>query len=276
MIQQEMYNSTGVDPTWTVAGPANAFTWLPKAEREYQVCFKCHSSYASTLPTYSPDGFGWDNASRTYRVIPNGLPKLGNTTNGQVPDSRDLAKEFNSYQVSFHPVAALGRNRQMPAGSFTTGWSQDSIVSCGDCHQNNNPASGADGPHGSSLLHILDGSSNYITTSDPGEQNPIHNPGELCFKCHQYNTYAAEINPSSTTHFRDGTNNLHVFHSFAACYTCHDTHGSEQDHLINFDTTEVGTFNSQLAWQFNAVTNTGSCDIACHGADHGSALQYNP
>ena len=39
-------------------------------------------------------------------------------------------------------MAALGRNRNMPAGSFVTGWSQDSIVYCSSCHENSNaPAS---------------------------------------------------------------------------------------------------------------------------------------
>ena len=51
---------------------------------------------------------------------------------------------------------------------------------------------------------------------------------------------------------------LHAFHSFGACYACHDLHGSEQYRLINFDTSVVTvTGNSQSAWEFNAATNTG-------------------
>ncbi len=277
MIQQEMAGSTGVEPNWTVAGPASSFTWLQKADKEFQLCFKCHSAFAVSLPTYVPDGYGWDVTTSTYGYISNGLPKLGNSSGNQVADSRDLAKEFNSFQVSFHPVAALGRNRQIPDGSFVSGWSMDSIISCGDCHTNNAPSLGANGPHGSALVHILDGSSNYITTTDPGSQDPIHNTGELCFKCHQYNTYAADVNPATTTRFKNGATNLHAFHNFAACYTCHDTHGSEQDRLINFDTSEVGVLgNSQNAWQFDPTINTGTCAIACHGADHGQSFQYHP
>jgi predicted CXXCH cytochrome family protein len=285
MIQQEMYDSTGVDPVWSVAGAPNSYTWLPKAEREYQVCFKCHSSYTVSLPTFASDGYGWDGSSPTAGFVANGLGKLGNSSGAQIADSRDLAREFNSYQVSFHPVAALGRNRNMPAGSFVSGWSQDSIVACSDCHTNNTPASGANGPHGSALLHILDGSFNYITRTDTaldctgGACAPIHNAGELCFKCHQYNTYAASVNPATTTRFRRGTENLHVFHNFGSCYTCHDTHGSEQDRLINFDTTIVTIdpgHTSQDAWQFNSATNTGTCAVACHGANHSQTESYNP
>jgi predicted CXXCH cytochrome family protein len=282
-VQQPMYNSSGVDPNWTVAGAPNSYTLLTNAGREYQVCFKCHSSY-TTLPTYNPDGY---QAGVGY--IANGLFKLGNNAGAQVADSRDLAKEFNSYQVSFHPVAALGRNRNIPAGSFVTGWSQDSMTYCSDCHQNANAAANAAGPHGSSLLHLLDGSAagsaEYITKTDParscapGGCASIHNTGELCFKCHQYNTYSTNANASTTTNFRNGTENLHAFHAFGSCYTCHDTHGSEQDHLINFDTSVV-TVNagatSQNAWQFDSATGTGTCFLSCHDGTHDATNSYTP
>jgi hypothetical protein len=252
------------------------------ADREYQVCLKCHSSF-TTLPTYAPDGFGWNGTSPLPDYIANGLGKLISTNPAQVLDSRDLAKEFNSFQVSFHPVAAQGRNVNMAASSFVSPWSQDSILYCGDCHDNGSGAT--NGPHGSPLLHILDGATEYITQTNPslscapGGCPSIHDPGELCFKCHQYGTYATGINPVTTTRFRRGTENLHAFHSFGSCYTCHDSHGSEQDHLINFDTTVVSIFsgfNSQTAWNFNAATNTGTCYLSCHDGDHGQSEQYSP
>ncbi len=277
-IQQEMYDSSGVDPDWTVAGVPNSYTLMTTAGREYQVCFKCHSSY-TTLPTYNPDGY---QAGVGY--VANGLFKLGNSAGAQVADSRDLAKEFNSYQVSFHPVAALGRNRNMSAGSFVAGWSQDSMTYCSDCHQTANAPANGEGPHGSSLLHILDGSTDYITKIDPNGSCPggcpnIHDSGELCFKCHQYGTYATGTNPVSTTHFANGIENLHAFHSFGSCYTCHDTHGSEQAHLINFDTSVVTInpgYTSQSAWQFNSAIGTGTCFVACHDGAHGSGTSYTP
>lgn len=278
-IQQEMYNSSGVDPIWTAAGAPSGFAFMSTAEREYQLCFKCHSSYA-TLPTYIPDGY---QAGVGY--IANGLFKLDNSSGSQVPDSRDLAKEFNSYQVSFHPVTALGRNRNMPAGSFVAGWSQDSMTYCSDCHQNASAPTNGDGPHGSPLLHILDGSAEYITKTDPdlscgsGNCPNIHNPGELCFKCHQYNTYAIGSNLPATTNFRNGSQNLHAYHNFGSCYTCHDTHGSEQDRLINFDTSIVTidpAYNSQSAWQFNYANGTGTCYVACHDGEHGQFNSYSP
>ena len=284
-IQQVMYKSTGVDPLWTALGAPTGFTWMTRAEREYQVCLKCHSSY-TTLPTYRPDGYGWDDAAASIGFVADGLAKLDNSTGSQVPDSRDLSKAFNSYQVSFHPVASLGRNRSMSPGSFVAGWSQDSIVYCADCHTNATPATGAEGPHGSPLLHLLDGSANYITSIDGADVcnfvdgcPQIHSVGELCFKCHQYGTYVNGINPPATTHFKDGTNNLHAAHSFAACYTCHNSHGSEQAHLINFDTSVVTImpgYTSISAWEWNDSTGTGTCSVACHGFAHGAPSPYIP
>jgi uncharacterized CHY-type Zn-finger protein len=274
-----------VDPLWTALGAPTGFAWKTRAEREYQVCFKCHSSF-TTSPSYRPDGYGWDGTSTTIGFIADGLAKLDNSNGSQVPDSRDLSKEFNSYQVSFHPVAALGRNRSMPAGSFVTGWSQDSIVYCADCHTNGTPATGAKGPHGSPLLHLLDGSANYITSIDPADTcnfvdgcPQIHSIGEVCFKCHQFNTYATGSNPPATTHFKNGTFNLHAAHSFSACYTCHNSHGSEQAHLINFDTTAVTImpgYNSVTAWDWKDSTGTGTCFVACHGFSHGAPSPYKP
>ena len=43
--QQEIFDFSGVDPLWNVAGAPASFTFMFTAEREYQVCFKCHSSF---------------------------------------------------------------------------------------------------------------------------------------------------------------------------------------------------------------------------------------
>ena len=281
-VQQEMYQSSGVEPIWNAPGSPAGFTWLDVAQRESQVCYKCHSSF-TTPPTYAPDGYGWNGSSTAIGYILNGLGKLISANPAQVRDSRDLAKEFNSFQVSFHPVAAQGRNVNMPDGSFVAPWSQSSIVYCTDCHDNADNTT--DGPHGSPLLHLLDGSANYITQTDPSQScaqgacQPIHTRGELCFKCHQFGTYATGTNPVTTTRFKSGGENLHAFHSFSSCYTCHDSHGSEQDHLINFDTSVVSIspgYNSQTAWNF--TNGVGTCYVGCHDGDHGYVpeRQYTP
>ena len=260
LIQRVMNWVAGADPAWldNTPGVPSAYTWLPHADREYQVCMKCHSSYTS-LPGYRPDG--WNGNS----YVANGLRKLDTSSNSQIADSRNLAKEFNPNETSYHPVAALGRNQSMPSSSFVNGWSQTSLTYCSDCHTNANVGNQGVGPHGSPQLHILRGSANYTTVD-----GQVPASGELCFVCHNYSVYVSS-GTTSATNFREGTDNLHNKHvtKRISCYTCHDTHGSEQLHLINFNA-DAMTFtngrNSQTAWY--ATANGGGCFLACHGTEH--------
>jgi len=276
MLQREMNYTSGVDPMWAAPGPPvpDLFVWLPQAEREYQVCFKCHSTF-TTLPTYTPDG--WDGT----QYVADGLRKLTSTETGQVLDNRDLAQEFNPYNTSFHPVVAPGQNLSIPAASFVTGWSQTSMVYCTDCHTNAGVA-GAEGPHGSPRLHLLDGQENYTTVMTgivPPDQDQ-----ELCFKCHDAATYldSTNANTGNTNFYRiSGDRNLHGTHMTrasgraATCYSCHDTHGSEQEHLLNFEVAPGVLdlwpgYDSQSAWHDVSGTIQIECAIICHGRSHSS------
>ncbi len=261
-LQRVMNYISGVNPSWTAAGAPASYTWLPQAEREYQVCFKCHSSF-TTLPTYQPDG--WNGTA----YVANGLPKLTSANPVQVLDSRDLAQEFNPYNASFHPVVAQGRNQSIPSGSWAagSGMSQTSLIYCSNCHNNPNSGTQGIGPHGSPRLHLLLGGANYSTVF----VGPQPSSQELCFRCHDYTAYANN-GSAANTNFRDGNQNLHDTHirSFGGtCYMCHDTHGSEQLHLINFDVSVAVPntgYNSQSAWA--ATANGGNCYLNCHNVNH--------
>jgi predicted CXXCH cytochrome family protein len=260
MIPREMNGTAGVDPLWTEPGAPLSFDWLPQAEREYQVCFKCHSSF-TTLPGYLPDG--WDG--RAY--VADGLLKLTSADPSQVADSRDLALEFNPYHASFHPVVTQGRNQAIPIESFVGGWSQTSMVYCTDCHTNANSASEAEGPHGSPRLHILAGQTDYATVFSSGSQV---DSGQLCFQCHDYDAYVTGTNDA--TNFPGHSRHLNNRRG-TTCYTCHDTHGSEQLHLINFDASVVSFLdgrNSQTAWYVDSDLQAG-CYLICHGKRHDPA-----
>jgi len=263
-LQLEMKGVSGVDPVWSGGGAPASYVWLPGAEREYQVCFKCHSSF-TTLPTYSPDG--WNGSSYTL----NGLAKLISGNPAQVRDSRDMAQEFNPSQGSFHPVVAQGRNQNIPANTFVNGWNQSSITYCSDCHVN--ATNLADGPHGSPRLHILGGGQNYSTTVANG--SPRVTSQEVCFLCHNYQTYVT--GQTGTSHF--SFHEKHMDNNWGTtCYTCHDSHGSEQQHLINFDTSVVtipSGYDSQTAWFYNASTGRAGCYLQCHGDNH-NPEQYTP
>lgn len=275
--QREMDQTPGVDPLWVAPGAPVGYTWLAEAEREYQVCFKCHSSFTE-LPAYVPDG--WDG--RAY--VPDGLRKLTYTGSSQVPDHRDLALEFNPYGESFHPVVTQGRNRSIPAGSFVNGWTAASMVYCTDCHTNADPAAGGDGPHGSPLLHLLAGESDY-QTADPDSPSQAGG-GALCFDCHDAEDYTGR---GTETNFSNNRANLHRRHaSNGTCYLCHDTHGSEQLHLLNLDSsieTSSDTYflpgydglptNSQTFWQISPDGSAKTCWLVCHGHDHSRSAYPN-
>jgi hypothetical protein len=261
-----MAKVSGVAPVWSGAGSPSSYIWLEDATGEYQVCFKCHSSFTS-LPTYQPDG--WNGSA----FVANGLRKLTGTSTGQVLDSRDMAKEFNPAQASFHPVTALGRNQNMPANSFVNGWSQSSMVYCTDCHSNPAATAGDLGAHGSPQLHLLNGTVNYKTVVLNGSTRV--STGEVCFQCHNYQTYVTGQN--NATHFSEHAK--HMNNNWGTtCYTCHDSHGSEQQHLINLDAsamTFINGRNSQTAWYYDPVTRKAGCFLSCHGQGH-DPKEYTP
>jgi predicted CXXCH cytochrome family protein len=70
----------------------------PSPANEYEICFRCHSSYA----------------------------KLG-------PGQPDLALLTNPANASFHPIQAAGRNAINPQ-AFAGQMSAGSIIACSDCH----------------------------------------------------------------------------------------------------------------------------------------------
>lgn len=277
MLPPELKTVSGVDPVWTASGSPSSFNWMSQAQREYQVCFKCHSSFTA-LPTYAPDGYQ-QTSSTTGQIVANGLRKLTSTDPLQVLDTRDLARAFNPYNASFHPVAAKGRSTW--ARGYVGGWGPNSLTFCSDCHTNANPALGATGPHGSPRLHLLDGAFDYVTVMPNGNGAFATPNNQVCFKCHSYATYVAG-GSNADTQF-----GFHQFHNGGqgtfgtVCYTCHNSHGSEQQHLINFDTnfvTPYAGYNSQNSWVPNG-SGHGTCYITCHTPggdtiDHGTGKAY--
>jgi len=275
-LQTQVNGASGVEPQYSGPGAPLDFDWLDSAEFEYQLCFKCHSSFV-TLPTYIPAGWNGDE------VIIGGLAKLTNSESQQVPDNRDMAIEFNPANASFHPVMALGRNLNIPTDSFEEGWSAGSRVYCSDCHNNPAAEEQGSGPHGSSL-HIFNERSSYVTVNSGTRME--YTGQEVCFSCHRYQTYVDSSSPDQNTNFRRSNRNLHQTHSEdASCYFCHDSHGSEQLHLINLDASindvQVDALvfytgydgqptNSQTFWQISPDGGEKTCFISCHQHRHTS------
>jgi len=238
---------------------------------EWQICLKCHSSF-TTLPTFPAIGSGNFTASK--------ITSLGV---GQVREYQDLGQAINPNNLSYHPLAAVGRNAGIPVASFTSPWSATSTMGCSDCHTKGPAAGGAEGPHGSTHMHILkrpvrlQENTHYL---DPSWGKAIgHDPNELCFQCHRWQTYVEkEADPATNTGFRDGGDNLHTKHlgdmaRGVTCYTCHDVHGTNKQHLINFNLAYVtAPAGSQGAYTHSA--SGGSCNLTCHGENH-NPLAYS-
>ena len=67
---------------------------------EYEICFKCHSSYIDLTPSQP-----------------------------------DLAVLTNPNNTSYHPIQARGRNLNIDSNAFEAGWSSEAFVSCSHCHE---------------------------------------------------------------------------------------------------------------------------------------------
>ncbi|GBD99316.1 cytochrome c nitrite reductase pentaheme subunit [bacterium BMS3Abin07] len=87
------------------------------AEKEYEVCYLCHSDSAN---------------------LPSG--------------ETNIALDFDTSNPSYHPVENYGKGKSVP--SLLRQYNTSSIITCSDCHGNDDP-SGPKGPHGSIYSPIL-------------------------------------------------------------------------------------------------------------------------
>ncbi len=204
---------------------------VEQAAYSYEICFKCHS---------------------TTQMF--GTPPLVRQL-----DQTDTRREFESTNPSFHPVAALGINQNVPSLIFPL--SAQSRISCIDCHSNNS-STGPKGPHGSDYPFLL--VREYSTTDLSTETASSY---ALCYQCHSRSNLLAD---ASFPH------NLHVVTQQTPCSACHDPHGvsilqgnaTNNSHLINFDLNIVAP-DSQGRLMFEDLgIFSGQCFLNCHGSAH--------
>jgi hypothetical protein len=174
----------GSGPSFTWAGPDDTSPAL-----EYEICFRCHSSFAVLRP-----------------------------------GAADVSVAFNPANASFHPVEARGTNRGIAPGAFVQGWSSETLVLCSDCHGGD---TGVRGPHASAHRYLL--KARYVaepgrrpvssgdlcfdchafsTYADAGA--PVSAQSQSRF------------NPPNAA----GGHAYHVATQGLGCYACHETHGS--------------------------------------------------
>lgn len=177
----------GAPPTFTFVAAADT---LSPALAEYELCFKCHSSWTSQ-PT------------------------------GQT----DLARVLNPANPSYHPVEAPGRNPTVRLGAFMAGWSPSSTTRCGSCHGSDVGAT--EGPHGSSYRYIL--KQRYTASSFERTMLPDESCF-ACHVYDVYANASSPSTTLTNSRFnKPGADKGHAHHvdeERVPCYACHATHGS--------------------------------------------------
>lgn len=178
------------------AGTTPAFTFIPGSDTlttpqaEYQLCFKCHSSW-----TTQPSG------------------------------QTDLARVLNPANPSYHPVEAPGQNLNINPGAFEMGWNAGSLTACGDCHGSESGL--VRGPHGSSYRYILNRP--YQASAQPRTMSS-NELCFACHSYDVYGNPDSPESVQSASRFNapnaDKGHAEHVGDRDVSCYSCHVTHGS--------------------------------------------------
>ncbi len=228
----------GLHPNFGLVGGVNGSgSPIAVATTEYEVCYACHADGNDIQP-----------------IVPRKLAQ------------NNTRLEFSPGAASFHPVAAPGRNPDVP--SLRPGWTVSSLVHCSDCHASETGASaggsGPSGTHGSNFPPLL--AARYETADLVSESAAAY---ALCYRCHDRSSILAD--ESFPGHRK------HIQEERTPCAACHDAHGiaSTQgstltnSHLINFATDIVHTNPATGRLEFRDLGRfRGECNLTCHGRDH--------
>ena len=233
-VSGRLKNVTGMTIGRAAVDPANY---------EYEICFKCHAELSQMTPLIT-------------RVI--------NNTNTQ--------ESFSIVNPSYHPVAGMGKNPDVPSipSALEPSLTESSIIYCSDCHSDD---SGSRGPHGSSFAPIL--RERYETTDGAVESYENY---ALCYRCHDRTSILSDASFEKKilkTTLSGGGHNGHLA-AGAPCSVCHDSHGIVDDglsgshtNLINFDTSIVFPAGGNTEPIFvDTGAFSGSCTLICHGRAH--------
>jgi predicted CXXCH cytochrome family protein len=219
----------GVPPTYTFLAGADTLT--PPVV-EFQLCFKCHSSW-----TTQPSG------------------------------QSDLALLLNPNNPSFHPVEAVGRNPGIQAPAFVPGWGAGSLTRCGSCHGSDLPA--VRGVHGSLYPAIL--RKNSVTSSATHASSPDELCFS-CHTYGAYADPAGSPIERSASRFNAPASPYghaeHVGTAQVPCFACHETHGSTGQPFLIVTGRVPGLTSYTSSPTGGTCTSTCHVDVKTYGINY--------
>lgn len=166
---------------------------------------------------------------------------------------RDVGSRVSSANRSYHPLVAPAAGRSSTLNAGLSG----AFINCTECHGSSG-GGGAKGPHGSDQPDLL--ARQYSRQSGVGESAAAF---ALCYWCHDRD---AVLGRSTFPH-----HSRHVVERQIACSSCHDPHGSVAHRaLVSFSAAPVSPSarTGRIAFTSSAP-GSGSCQLSCHGVDHG-------
>ncbi len=247
-------------------------------------CVDCHNPHAanSSNPLEGVRGINQGGSevssiSRTeelcYRCHADSNNKPSARTARQI-EQTNVRLEFDTTNPSYHPVAGIGKNPNVP--SLIPPLTISSTISCLDCHNNDNGpgagGSGPNGPHGSIYEPILE---RQYDTLDQTTESP--SAYALCYKCHDRSSILGEQSFSRhNRHITGQGGGPGGTSGPTPCNVCHDPHGISatqgnslnNSKLINFDISVVSPSSSGLLFFESTGTFAGRCYLSCHGVNH--------
>lgn len=189
--------------------------------REYEICFKCHSSWTS-----------------------------------QPPGQPDMARLFNPNNASYHPVEDQGKSLNIDPNAFVNGYNAFSTLFCSDCHGSEDGENR--GPHGSQYADLL--RRPYEANSFP-RTTTRDELCFLCHSYEAYadqlgaafQHQASRFNPPATAEGHA----YHVGEKNIPCSACHNSHGSPQNGALIVTDRRPGLV--QFSMQGNGGSCTATC-----------------
>jgi predicted CXXCH cytochrome family protein len=245
---------------------SDGITVLKPAANQYENCLRCHGN--STGKTTNPTSFGY----LPVRVVSsvdalNVIPQFSLTATSSHPVTHDRTSPL--------PQPSLLQNMVNQDGA-TPGRAMGTSILCTDCHNSDDNREfggmGANGPHGSRWLHLLERRYEFSQAAVPGgtianlfptPDLSVAGPYAMCAKCHDL----AQVMSNSS--FSGHANHINAGFSCSVCHTAHGMGSASAsisgERLVNFDANVVAP-NGTTPISYNR--GTGSCALVCHGESH--------